>query len=90
MVRIIKERVKIQAGGLIEMRSTDLVPGLEADVIVMVEQPAIANSAAATPVSSEWRHFAGALKGDTLGTSDNVQIDTDLAREYGSVPGEDA
>ena len=40
MVSAIRERVTVQAGGRIEIRSSQLPAGTEAEVIVMVESPA--------------------------------------------------
>ncbi len=40
MVRVIKEQVMIQPGGVIEIRRADLPAGVRAEVIVMIEQPA--------------------------------------------------
>ena len=37
MVRAHRQRVKIGAGGIVEIRSSELPPGADADVIVLVE-----------------------------------------------------
>lgn len=39
MVAAIRQRVTVQAGGVIEVRSPELRPGDSADVIILVEPP---------------------------------------------------
>jgi hypothetical protein len=84
MVRVLKERVTIQPGGLVEVRSADLTPGLEAEVIVLVDQPSAVPEAAPSNLSSGWRQFAGAIDSGDVRASATERIDEDLAREYGS------
>ena len=52
MVAPIRQRVVIQPGGVIEIRSPDLPVGSQADVIVLVR-----DRAAASPIS--WANFIG-------------------------------
>jgi hypothetical protein len=56
MVAAIRQRVTVQPGGVIEVRSPDLRPGSSAEVIVLVEQPA---SESQRPLAS----FVGSAKG---------------------------
>lgn len=89
MVAAIKQRVTVQAGGLIEVRSPELRQGQQADVIVLIE------SAAATPPRPEvdptgdtplarLQKFAGAFDSGDPHASDNERIDADLANTYGA------
>jgi hypothetical protein len=55
MVTALKKTVTVQPGGLIEIRSPELTPGSNAEVIVLVEQP----HAGSSTLSS----FIGAAKG---------------------------
>lgn len=41
MLRAIRERVTIKPGGMIEIHRPELPVGTEAEVIIMVEQPAV-------------------------------------------------
>ena len=38
MVAAVRQRVTVQPGGVVEVRSPELAPGAQADVIVLVEQ----------------------------------------------------
>jgi hypothetical protein len=86
MVRVIKERVTVQPGGLVELRSAELPPGLKADltVVVVVGEPAEVNAPEQVAPTRDWRQFAGVLDSGERSSSNNEQIDADLAREYGS------
>jgi hypothetical protein len=83
MVAAIRQNVMVQAGGVVEVRSPELIPGARAEVIVLVEQPLVANVAPGR-APADWRRFAGALNTGDPRSSDNDHIDADLAKEYGS------
>jgi hypothetical protein len=55
MVAALKQRVTIQPGGLIEVRSSELTPGAQAEVIVLVDS----SSGELQPLAS----FIGSGKG---------------------------
>jgi hypothetical protein len=57
MVSAIRQHVKVQAGGLIEIRSPELSAGSDAEVIILVEK------GEAMPSSSGLSQFIGAAKG---------------------------
>jgi hypothetical protein len=88
----VKQMVTVQAGGRIEVTSPELLPGAQAEVIViMAEQPA-AGAAATRPklTDEEYREanrklerFLGAVNSGDPRSGDNDRIDADLAREYG-------
>lgn len=64
MVRALKDRVIVGAGGRIEIAQSDLAQGTEAEVIVLVEEPA--RSPASMQQHSESRpltEFFGACRG---------------------------
>jgi hypothetical protein len=91
MVAAIRQQVTVQPGGVIEIRSPELEPGVRAEVIVLIgARPAPAAGAPdaaaspppADPNGGDWRGFAGSLRSGTPGASDNDRIDADLAREH--------
>lgn len=83
MAVTIKQRVTVQPGGVVEVRSPELTPGARAEVTVLVEQAGPAPAEPGRPVA-DWRGFAGAVDSGDPRSSDNDRIDADLAREYGS------
>lgn len=48
MLQAIRERVTIKPGGLLQVRRPDLPSGVEADVIIMIEQPGHASECLAS------------------------------------------
>jgi hypothetical protein len=60
VVAAIKERVTVQPGGVIEIRSPELTPGTSAEVIVLVEASA---PTGAQPLAPTWASFIGSGRG---------------------------
>ena len=85
MAAAIRQQVTVVADGLLEVRSPELRAGARADVIVIVDQPAVPAPVAADPQAA-WdrlqRHAGAVNCGDPRG-SDNDRIDADLAGEGG-------
>lgn len=85
MQSAIRQHLTVVSDGRLEVRSPALRAGLRAEVIVIVESPA-ASPGAASDSQAAWdrlcRH-AGAVDSGNAHSSDNVQIDADLAREFG-------
>lgn len=88
MAVTIKQRVTVQPGGVVEVRSPELTPGARAEVTVLVEQTEVAPAEPRRPVP-DWRGFAGVIDSGDPRSSDNGRIDAELAREYGSPRGLD-
>lgn len=84
MAVTIKQRVTVQPGGAVEVRSPELTPGAHAEVTVLVEQTGVAPAEPGRPVPDWRRDFAGVIDSGDPRSSDNGRIDADLAREYGS------
>lgn len=89
MVAAIKQQVTVLPGGVIEVRSPELTPGARAEVIVLVEQDFTAAGASPNRPVSEWRHFAGVIDSGDAHSSNNDQIDADLAKNSASYPDAD-
>ena len=79
MVQAIREIVTVEEGGVVRLRSAQLSPGDQVELIVLVEQ-ASSNAADSGPGPSTWQRFAGAVKGTDANSADNEGIDDDLAR----------
>ncbi len=77
MVAAIRQTVTVKPDGTIELRSPELRPGEQAEVIVLLEQAAPASPA---KPSCNWRKYAGAIKGGNARAGDNQGIDVDLTR----------
>jgi hypothetical protein len=72
MVAAIRQRVTVQSGGVIEIRSAELTPGSEAEVIVFVDR--VASQSPAAKLSS----FFGAARGVYV---DPTQADATIRTE---------
>jgi hypothetical protein len=84
----IKQRVMIQPGGLIEVRSPEFPSGEQAEVIVLLDAVASGEAGAAN-LDAEWaklRRHAGAMDSGDPNSSDNDRIDADLARIFHPLP----
>lgn len=81
MVAAIKQRVTVQPGGIVQVRSPELTPGSRAEVIVLVEQPEATPPVDPGRPVADWRRFAGAIDSGDPRSSDNDRIDVDLAGE---------
>ncbi|MDB5299438.1 MAG: hypothetical protein JWO87_1101 [Phycisphaerales bacterium] len=81
MSAAIKQIVTVRPGGVVEVRSPDLHEGDQAEVTVVVTQPAGGERDAAG--SGGWRRYAGAVNSKDARAGDNQRIDADLAAEYG-------
>ena len=73
----IRQVVTVGSGGVVEVRSSELHEGDQAEVTVVVKLPA----GSASP--GGWRRYAGAVNSKDLASADNPRIDADLAAEYG-------
>lgn len=82
MVAAIKQRVTVQPGGIVEVRSPELRPGARAEVIVLIEQPVAAVRVDPGRPVADWRRFAGVIDSGDPRSSANGRIDADLAREH--------
>jgi hypothetical protein len=83
MVTAIKQHVTVKEGGLIEVRSPDLRPGEQAEVIVLVEaRTDVGRNSPSIHPRGGWRRYAGAIHSGDPHSADNDRIDADLAREY--------
>jgi len=83
MPTAIKQIVTVQPGGVVEVRSPELREGDQAEVTVVVRQPA----GEAPPAPAGWRRYAGAINSKETHGADNQRIDADLADEYGGQSG---
>jgi hypothetical protein len=85
MVASIRQRVTVQADGLIEVRSPELQPGTEVEVIVLVDLVRKQTEPPGdVPPLRGWRSYAGVLNSGDPQSADNDRIDADLARSYGA------
>ena len=83
MVAAIRQHVTVKEGGVIEVRSPDLRPGEEAEVIVLVGMRAqLGGNQPKSRARGGWRRYAGAIHSGDPHSADNDRIDADLAREY--------
>jgi hypothetical protein len=82
MSAAIKQIVIVRPGGVVEVRSPELHEGDQAEVTVIVTQPA--NHARANGGAGAWRRHAGTFNSKDKRAGDNQRIDADLAAEYGS------
>jgi hypothetical protein len=88
MSAAIKQIVTVRAGGVVEVRSPELREGDQAQVTVVVVEPADTHGVAAG--AGGWRRYAGAINSTDATAGDNQRIDTDLALEHSSTPKADA
>jgi hypothetical protein len=81
MSSTIRQTVTVQPGGVVEIRSPELREGDQAEVTVVVKQPA--NGGTHHSQNGGWRRYAWAVNRKDGHAADNQRIDTDLANEYG-------
>jgi len=82
VVTAIRQQVTVQPGGVIELRSPELMAGARAEVIILLgsESPTT-GILPAGPAGSQvqplpdWRRYAGTCKGGVQGSPDNDRID---------------
>jgi hypothetical protein len=81
MIHAIKERVRIQPGGLIELSHPDLPPGEEAEVIVMLD-PVVEKPAQAIPANDPGRPIWEVIEevGAQVPDSEWAKVPRDLAK----------
>jgi len=82
MSAAIKQIVTVRAGGVVEVRSSELHEGDQAQVTVVVMRTASTEPGAAR--AGGWRRYAGAVNSTDARAGDNEQIDADIAAEYGN------
>jgi hypothetical protein len=85
MVSAIKQRVTVQPAGVIEVRSPELQPGTQAEVIVLVETAGATDEQPRgdAPAPRGWRSYAGVLNSGDPHSADNDRIDAELAHALG-------
>jgi len=82
MPTAINQIVTVRAGGVVEVRSPELHEGDQAQVTVVVVQPASGERIPSK--AGGWRQYIGAVSGSDARGGDNDRIDADLAAEYGN------
>lgn len=80
----IRQNIKVDVDGLVEVRSADLRAGDTAEVIVLVDRVPTDNSVESSFPRKGWRHYAGIVNSGDPNSSNNERIDADLARHYAS------
>jgi hypothetical protein len=80
MYAVIRQILRVQPGGVIELRSAELHEGDEAEVTVVITQSA--HLKLPRTHTGDWRRFAGAFNSGDSKSGDNNGIDADLAESY--------
>jgi len=78
----IRQNIKVDVDGLVEVRSADLRAGDTAEVIVLVDRSPAPSDETGEPRRKNWRDYAGIFNSGDPHSSDNERIDADLARSY--------
>ena len=76
----IKQKVYIQADGVLQLNAPKLIAGDSVEVVVLIKRAAKVPTGGKPKLS--WRDFAGALGPGNHRSSDTESIDRDLANSY--------
>jgi hypothetical protein len=78
MVPAIRQTVRVQTEGVLEVRAPELRSGQEAEVTIVIQEAASDTGEG----KGDWRRFAGSIKGQDSRVGDNDAIDRDLAEDH--------
>jgi hypothetical protein len=74
MITAVRQRVTVQPGGVVEVRSPELRAGTEAEVIVLVSE--------SSPAQPTWASFIGSGRG-TFKSADEIDAYVSDIRDWG-------
>ncbi|RJP27761.1 MAG: hypothetical protein C4527_12575 [Candidatus Omnitrophota bacterium] len=75
MTKVLRQKVKIQSGGVLEIRSHDLPDGMDVDVIVLIDEPAVTPPPLSRLIGAAKGCYANPKEADTFLRKERDQWD---------------